>query len=76
MVSPDGSFVLIQRLRAGHLQQDCILTTSGENQRAANIRYTGESHGSYDAADIQSGSVEVGDSVYMPPTLKHEQNHQ
>lgn len=64
-VPPDKHFVLVQRYDKwlGHTGQ--ILTTRGPENRTANLRTTGEKLGEFAAADIQSGSVKIGDAVYL-----------
>lgn len=57
-------FALIQSYGPWKAAIGTILTTRGPEQRSANLRVTGESLGRFAAADIQSGSVEVGDAVY------------
>ncbi len=69
-VSPDGSFVLIQRYPSFNATIDSILTVHGEGQRSANLIFTGESLGAYAAADIQSGNPQVGDPVFLPAPPK------
>lgn len=66
-------FVLIQSFGKWNIETGSILTTRGEDERTANLLATGESLGEFAAADIQSGTVEVGDGVYSrhvpkPPT--------
>jgi hypothetical protein len=41
-----------------------ILTTQGPEGRAANLLATGEKLGQYAAADIRTGTLEIGDGVY------------
>lgn len=61
-------FVLIRRSPGVTLVPSTILISRGpggpKQQRVANLRITGESLGQMAAADIQSGSPQVGDSVY------------
>jgi hypothetical protein len=42
----------------------------GLEGRAANLKVTGEKTGQFAAADIQSGTLEIGDSVYT--TLSYQ----
>ena len=63
-------FVLIQSYGKWEVPASSILTTSGSDERVANLLATGENLGQYAAADIQSGSVEVGDAVYFRPPVK------
>lgn len=69
-ISPDGSFVLIQRYPSFNATIDSVLTVHGEGQRSANLIFTGESLGAYAAADIQSGMPQVGDPVFLPAPPK------
>lgn len=57
-------FVLIQSYGTWNVETGSVLTTEGPAGRAANLRVTGEKLGQYAAADIQSGTLEVGDGVY------------
>lgn len=57
-------FVLIQSFGSWNVDTGSILTTQGPDGRAANLLVTGEKLGQYAAADIQSGSLEIGDGVY------------
>lgn len=63
-IPADGRFVLIQNYGKWNIESGQILTTRGPDDRTANLRTTGESLGEFAAADLQSGSVEVGDAVY------------
>lgn len=67
-------FALIQTYGPWRAAIGTILTTRGPHQRSANLRVTGESLGRFAAADIQSGSVEVGDAVYSHHLPKPETN--
>ncbi|MFK7849567.1 MAG: hypothetical protein AB8D78_01205 [Akkermansiaceae bacterium] len=62
-------FVLIQAYGKWIVETGTILTTVGPEGRAANLRVTGEKLGQFAAADIQSGTLEVGDGVYTLPKL-------
>jgi len=65
---PQGnSFVLIQSYGDWKVADGTILTTRGADERAANLRVTGEKLGQFAAADIQSGEVVVGDVVLLLP---------
>ncbi len=57
-------FVLIQSYGTWKVPAGSVLTTQGPDGRAANLLATGEQLGQYAAADLRSGSVEVGDGVY------------
>lgn len=63
-VSGNQNFVLIQSYGKWEGESGLILTTRGSEKRTANLKTTGEKLGEFLAADIQSGSVEVGDAVY------------
>lgn len=65
-VPADKRFVLIQKYDDWKMEIGAILTTFGPDERTANLRTTGESLGEFAAADLQSGSLEVGDAVYSP----------
>ncbi len=58
------SFVLIQSYGLWNIETGAILATVGADGRSANLRVTGEKTGQFAAADIQSGTIEVGDAVY------------
>lgn len=62
---PTGKrFVLIQSYGSWNIEAGTILTTRGLDDRTANLLVTGEKLGQFAAADIQSGTVEIGDAVY------------
>jgi hypothetical protein len=63
-VPADKRFVLIQSYGKWNVEAGSILTTRGADDRTANLLVTGESLGHFAAADVQSGSLEVGDAVY------------
>lgn len=63
-IPSDRKFVLIQSYGSWKVETGSILTTQGPDGRAANLRVTGEKLGQYAAADIQSGTLEIGDGVY------------
>ncbi len=56
--------MLIQSYGSWTIEAGTILTTRGLDERSANLLVTGESLGEFAAADLQSGSVEIGDAVY------------
>jgi hypothetical protein len=60
--NPD--FALIQSYGPWKVQTGAILATIGPDGRAANLKVTGEKTGQFAAADVQSGTLEIGDSVY------------
>lgn len=63
-IPADRKFVLIQSYGIWHVGTGSILTTQGPQGRASNLLVTGEKLGQYAAADIQSGTLEIGDGVY------------
>ena len=63
-IPADKRFVLIQSYGKWNIEPGTILTTRGPDERTANLLVTGESLGQFAAADLQSGTVEVGDAVY------------
>lgn len=67
-IPADQRFVLIQTYGRQTIKTGSILTTRGPEKRSANLLATGESLGQFTAADIQSGSVEIGDAVYSQHT--------
>lgn len=83
-IPADKRFVLIQSYGKWEVESGRILTTRGLDDRTANLRTTGETLGEFAAADLQSGTVEVGDAVYsqhvpkpvQPPTTPESQQPQ
>jgi hypothetical protein len=69
-IPADRRFVLIQSYGKWTIESGRILTTCGPDDRAANLRTTGETLGEFAAADLQSGTVEVGDAVYSQHIAK------
>lgn len=68
-------FVVVQCYRPWAGSAGAILTTRGSGGRIANLLVTGETMGSFVAADIQSGQVMPGDAVYtlqIPPAQASE----
>jgi hypothetical protein len=63
-IPADKRFVLIQSYGSWNIETGTILTTRGLGDRTANLLVTGEALGQFAAADIQSGAVEIGDTVY------------
>lgn len=63
-IQREDRFVLIQSYGTWRTQTGAILATVGTDGRAANLKVTGEKIGQFAAADIQSGTLEIGDSVY------------
>lgn len=64
-VPADKRFVLIQGYGKWELAAGAIVTTRGTDDRLANLRITGEKLGEFAAADVQSGTLEKGDAVYV-----------
>ncbi len=75
-IPADKRFVLIQSYGKWNIDTGTILTTRGTDQRSANLLVTGESLGQFAAADLQSGTPEVGDAVYSHHTPKPEATSQ
>ncbi len=69
-IPADSRFVLIQSYGKWNIESGQILTTRGPDDRTANLRTTGENLGEFAAADLKSGSVEVGDAVYSQHVAK------
>lgn len=69
-IPADKRFVLIQSYGKWTVESGQILTTRGPDERTANLRTTGESLGEFAAADLQAGTVEVGDAVYSQHLVK------
>lgn len=81
-IPADRRFALIQSYGKWSVETGSILTTQGPDGRAANLVATGEKLGQYAAADIRSGTLEIGDGVYTvvptpevtePPTTEKDQ---
>lgn len=68
-IPSERRFVLIQSYGKWTVPTGSVLISSGLDARSANLLATGESLGQFAAADIQSGSVEVGDAVLLPPPI-------
>ena len=60
----DKRFVLIQSYGEWKIETGTILTSRGNDARTANLKVSGEKLGPFAAADVQSGTAEVGDAVY------------
>jgi hypothetical protein len=75
-IPADRTFVLIQSYGKWNVETGSILTTQGPEGRAANLLATGEKLGQYAAADIRTGTLEIGDGVYsiakVPATKETE----
>ncbi len=65
-VSADRRFVAIQSYGKWSVAAGAVLTTRGPDARTANLLVTGETLARFAAADVQAGTVEVGDAVYDP----------
>ena len=63
----DRRFVLIQSYGAWNVATGSVLITRGPEARTANLLTTGETLGQFAAADLQSGTLEVGDAVFFTP---------
>jgi hypothetical protein len=63
-IPADREFVLIQSYGKWTVETGSILTSQGPDGRAANLVATGEKLGQYAAADIRTGTLEIGDGVY------------
>ncbi len=63
-IPADRNFVLIQSYGTWNVATGSILTTQGPEGRTANLLATGEKLGQYAAADIRTGTLEIGDGVY------------
>lgn len=68
-IPPDRRFVLIESYGKWSTPPGTILTSRGPDNRSANLLATGEAHGHFAAADLQSGSLEIGDAVFAPPEI-------
>jgi len=66
-IPPDRRFVLIQSYGKWSVPPGTTLTVHGPDGRNANLTATGESLRHYAAADLKSGTLEIGDGVYAPP---------
>jgi hypothetical protein len=64
-IPQDKRFVLIQSYAKWTIEAGTILTTQGPENRSANLLVTGEFLRDFAAADLQAGTVEVGDGVYF-----------
>ena len=68
-VNKEAKYVLIQRFGRLVIPEDSVLYTLGshaaEDNNAASIKVTGERLGQFLAADIISGELNVGDTVYL-----------
>ena len=68
-VPTDRRFVLIQSYGKWEVATGSILVTRGADARTANLLATGEATGQFAAADVQSGTLEVGDAVLLLPPI-------
>lgn len=69
-IPPGRRFVLIESYGTWKVPTGSILSVHGPDGRSANLLATGESLRHHAAADIQSGTLEVGDGVYLQPNLQ------
>jgi len=70
-VNLSSRFVLIRRYGFWRVADDEMVESRGEG-RTANLLPSGEKLGEHIAADIRSGTVEVGDAVYIRKIPKRE----
>lgn len=73
-IHPKGNFTLIQSYGPWKIEPGAILATLGADGRSANLRVTGEKTGQFAAADIQSGTIEVGDAVYTTLSVRQKES--
>lgn len=66
-ISADKKFVTIQSYGSWQVPAGSVLTTLGADQRASNLRCSGEKLGQFAAADIQAGLPLAGDAVFYSP---------
>jgi len=66
-ISADKKFVTIQSYGSWQVPAGSVLTTLGADQRASNLRSSGEKLGQFAAADIQAGLPLTGDAVFYSP---------
>ena len=64
-VNKEEGYVFIRRYGAFRVKEGYLLESRSPDGRIANLTLSGEKLGERIAADIQSGDVEVGDSVYI-----------
>jgi len=69
-VPSDNRFILIQSYGDWKVAAGTVLIAHGTDGRTANLLATGEAMGQYAAADVQSGEVQRGDSVYSRDLTK------
>jgi hypothetical protein len=75
-IPADKRFVLIQSYGTWKIEPGTVLTTRGPEERSANLLVTGESLGQFAAADLQSGTVDIGDAVYSRHSPKPKDHPQ
>ena len=63
-VDEKSRYVLIRRYGPWHVGEGDVVDSRGEG-RTASLLPTGERLGEHVAADIRSGTVEIGDAVYI-----------
>ena len=71
-IPADHRFVLIQSYGKWSVATGTVLIARGADTRTANLLATGEALGQFAAADVQSGTLEVGDAVFLPAPLSHK----
>jgi hypothetical protein len=70
-IPPDRQFVLIESYGPWNVAAGTTLTVHGPEGRSANLIATGETLRHHAAADVQSGTLAIGDGVYLQPTAKN-----
>ncbi|KAB2642880.1 MAG: hypothetical protein DVB26_01250 [Verrucomicrobia bacterium] len=68
-IPADRRFVLIQSYGKWNVATGTTLISRDPDGRSANLLATGETLGQFAAADVQSGSLAVGDAVLLPPPI-------
>lgn|GEM_PF-809317 len=68
-IPADHRFVLIQSYGKWQVATGSILIARGSDARSANLLATGEVLDPFAAADVQSGTLEVGDAVFLPAPI-------
>ena len=69
-VNKTDRFVLIRRYGLWRVKEGQVVVSRGDDGRTSNLIPTGEKLGEHVAADIRSGDVEIGDSVYIRQVVK------
>jgi len=68
-IPADRRFVLIQSYGKWNVATGTVLISRDSEGRSANLLATGETLGQFAAADVQSGSLEIGDAVLLPAPI-------